>query len=409
LYGAGFYYIPGTDTCLKVGGYVRLQTGYGFGAGGLSNGPQGANDVANRTTNDFQWRVRAHVTFDARSQTEYGTLRSYLNVGTLTSQGTGGTYSTTRAFTQIAGFTFGLAESFYDYFSFAPYNYNGGLLVNNGDQGDPGHVVWGYTAQLGNGLSASLAAEAPRDAAVTRGTGALLTATNANQQGDKYPDLVANLRVDQAWGSAQIMGALHDASAGYYTGSVSNHPGDALGYGVGAGVKFNLPMLGKGDNIAGQVNYSKGASGYAMSTTSYGLTRNSGNEGAYGLVTDGVYGSTTGDVELTEAWSVGAAYQHNWNSKWKTSLYGSYNVVNYNDTANTTLCGGVVANCDNDFSHWSVGTRTEWMPVANFTIGVDVIYQHLNTASDGLTSGAVTYGDQDDWTAHMRIQRNFWP
>jgi hypothetical protein len=24
LYGAGFYYIPGTDTCIKLGGYVQL-------------------------------------------------------------------------------------------------------------------------------------------------------------------------------------------------------------------------------------------------------------------------------------------------------------------------------------------------------------------------------------------------
>ncbi len=30
LYGAGFYYIPGTDTCLKVGGWVRYETGYGY-------------------------------------------------------------------------------------------------------------------------------------------------------------------------------------------------------------------------------------------------------------------------------------------------------------------------------------------------------------------------------------------
>src|SRR5262249_18556855 len=25
LYGVGFYYIPGTDTCLKIGGYVRAE------------------------------------------------------------------------------------------------------------------------------------------------------------------------------------------------------------------------------------------------------------------------------------------------------------------------------------------------------------------------------------------------
>ena len=27
-YGAGFYYIPGTDICLRVGGYVFIETGY---------------------------------------------------------------------------------------------------------------------------------------------------------------------------------------------------------------------------------------------------------------------------------------------------------------------------------------------------------------------------------------------
>ena len=35
LYGAGFYYIPGTDTCLKVGGWVRMEYGYGS-AGNLA-------------------------------------------------------------------------------------------------------------------------------------------------------------------------------------------------------------------------------------------------------------------------------------------------------------------------------------------------------------------------------------
>ncbi len=29
LYGVGFYYIPGTDMCLKIGGWVRAEYGYG--------------------------------------------------------------------------------------------------------------------------------------------------------------------------------------------------------------------------------------------------------------------------------------------------------------------------------------------------------------------------------------------
>src|ERR1700746_1634191 len=26
LYGAGFFYIPGTDTCVKLGGYLRVES-----------------------------------------------------------------------------------------------------------------------------------------------------------------------------------------------------------------------------------------------------------------------------------------------------------------------------------------------------------------------------------------------
>ena len=38
LYGDGFYYIPGTDTCLKLGGYLRVQAEYNAGGGGVAVG-----------------------------------------------------------------------------------------------------------------------------------------------------------------------------------------------------------------------------------------------------------------------------------------------------------------------------------------------------------------------------------
>ena len=38
LYGDGFYYIPGTDTCLKMGGYLRVQAEYNMGGGGVPVG-----------------------------------------------------------------------------------------------------------------------------------------------------------------------------------------------------------------------------------------------------------------------------------------------------------------------------------------------------------------------------------
>ena len=38
LYGAGFFYIPGTDTCIKLGGYLRVDTTFNgsiYGRSGL--------------------------------------------------------------------------------------------------------------------------------------------------------------------------------------------------------------------------------------------------------------------------------------------------------------------------------------------------------------------------------------
>ena len=34
LYGAGFFYIPGTDTCIKLGGYLRVDTTFNGGVYG---------------------------------------------------------------------------------------------------------------------------------------------------------------------------------------------------------------------------------------------------------------------------------------------------------------------------------------------------------------------------------------
>src|SRR5580693_7807754 len=82
LYGAGFYYMPGTDICLKIGGYARAEMTYG-GNGNFTQGPiQG--DVNNRLTSNLVMRARAYITADAREQTAFGTARAYVAVGVAT-------------------------------------------------------------------------------------------------------------------------------------------------------------------------------------------------------------------------------------------------------------------------------------------------------------------------------------
>jgi hypothetical protein len=85
LYGDGFYYIPGTDTCLKLGGYLRVQAECNMGNGGVAAGTNAIEDGQARftrdATDDVNYRVRVETSWDVRQQTEYGPLRTYLRLG----------------------------------------------------------------------------------------------------------------------------------------------------------------------------------------------------------------------------------------------------------------------------------------------------------------------------------------
>jgi hypothetical protein len=69
-FGAGFFYIPGTETCLDLSGRVRFRVQYSdneFAAFGNAQ--------------TIRFRADARVDFDVRSSTEYGTLRAFTRIG----------------------------------------------------------------------------------------------------------------------------------------------------------------------------------------------------------------------------------------------------------------------------------------------------------------------------------------
>jgi hypothetical protein len=431
LYGAGFYYMPGTDTCLKVGGYIRTQYETGAASGGVSqimasgSATSPAEGIGTRTeTRNVGWRARGDVTLDARTQSAYGTIRSYARFGGEQNDGASKVIHYDRAFIQFAGFTFGLTQSFYDFLSLAPYNYSNPRIGS--DTGAVGVMVASYTAQFGNGLSATIALEQPRSPLVIDSSVAIANTAVGVSGSDtaliaKAFDVVANVRVDQAWGSAQVMAAAHNASPGYYgsTNNVANgHPSDKWGYAVGAGLQLNVPGM-KGDIVAAQVNYAKGAIGYATFVGA-NFGRQDGSLGV-GYVADGVFGAAGTEIEQSSAWGFSAVYQHLWSPALRTSVYGGYTSIGYTDTGSTRICGATAnteANCNNDFSFWQVGTRTAWFPHPDLEIGLDVMYTKLNTANEGATTAAslsatqsltTTYADQDVVSVMMRVQRSFLP
>src|SRR6201985_1393315 len=190
LYGAGFYYIPGTDTCIKLGGYLRVEVVGNSNSvnTGNTSGAAGAN---NRFTNAYTWRSREDLNIDTRTATEYGVVRTFFDAtfswttdvytggapgATVYSQlGStrvsapnnanagaiaGGTVGVYYAFIQFAGFTMGKAVSQFD----APWqNYPGnnfdGLVGGGGTV--TGVNQLSYTADFGQGISATISARDP--------------------------------------------------------------------------------------------------------------------------------------------------------------------------------------------------------------------------------------------------------
>ena len=238
-------------------------------------------------TNDINYRVRGAISWDVRQQTEYGTLRTYIRFGaentTPANTGGGTTFNPfwDRAFIQFAGFTVGRSQSFFDLFTYGgAYSYHNVRV--SGDTGASGQNLWAYTAQFGNGFSGTLSLEDPAtrkgggtvdvtNAAFFGSNGSIvndngLTINNANF-GFRVPDIIANLRLDQAWGFVGISAALHDASAAYYaTPNVVNngHPEDRYGWAMAGGARFNLSG---GDMVGFNVCYSEGAAGMCTNQT----------------------------------------------------------------------------------------------------------------------------------------------
>jgi hypothetical protein len=279
LYGAGFYYIPGTDTCIKLGGYLRaeVQVNSNSDASGQFNvSSQGANGARNRLSNYWTGRAREDFNIDTRTATEYGVVRTFFDgvfswttgnyVGTNSAFGgtaytgtlaagaassnaatfsngvalygsgsgavngtdgltSGGSLGVYYAFIQFAGFTMGKAVSQFD----APWtNYPGnnfdGLVGGSGTV--TGVSQFTYTADFGQGVTAAFSAEDPSSYyqagninlsgnSALAMLGGSFGTTDNSIGGTRSPNLVGMVRVDQAWGLFQASIAAKDNHTGY--------------------------------------------------------------------------------------------------------------------------------------------------------------------------------------------------
>ncbi|MBD0415855.1 porin [Oryzicola mucosus] len=180
VYGAGFYYIPGTETCLKIGGLVRYQI--------------------NWADNDDGWRKEAlmRLKIDARSETEYGTFRRYIEfqasanargwveedgvdywTGASDESGT----ALRHAYFELGGLLVGHTDTLFDGDLSGEFDTGGGERVNQ----------IRYTFDAGNGIAVSLGLE------------------EESNDYDYVPLIVGKVSIAQGWGSVDLFAGYDNA------------------------------------------------------------------------------------------------------------------------------------------------------------------------------------------------------
>ena len=443
-YGAGFYVIPGTDTCIRVGGRVRadfamsgrqaIYTGATINtATGVVTNTLG---TSSGSENVYGWEARGRVDLDARTQTGWGTVQAVAAIRLarttgildtaygLSSSSAGATLEA--AYIRFAGFTFGAAR---DNFAFMPSTFYGAghwaSFANGAKQ-------IAYTAVLGGGLSATLAMQDATDTTLggTNAVGSINPITGLFVTGPTPAEQYAyntlpqfNLRLDwdQTWGTASVMGAVGQAVATTATG-VSGAGADLndrkATWAVGAGVKINLPMIAAGDVLWLNGAYANGMTEYTVNWTYFKSSDTRRNTG--GFVNNGISwvnrfepnGNIT--IDTLRSWNLAAIYTHFWTPQWRHSFLVSGGRVEGSDLTSAIPFG--TSGAFGNQTMWNIGTQLAFIPVKDFEIGVDLLYNRVgqdvrrtNTATVGVGVPAtvVTRETTGNWSGRLRVERTF--
>jgi hypothetical protein len=424
-YGAGFFYVPGTESCLRIGGRVRADVLY--------------QEPLTRAQDAFGIRVRGRLNVDHRTATAYGLLRTYLRYeidrnsgapfGQLGQVGTNAKLQ--QAFVQFGGLTAGRVTSFFSNADL-PTQHMGTLRFDDA----PDVALFAYTFSFGNGFTATLSLEDSIERRVNNttafggfpvGTGPVAFAYG----GQRYPDLVGNIRYAGTWGGVQLSGVIRqtrDVGGGVVTPAGFPIIADSeIGYAVGLSGYVNLPMLGAGDAIWAFGTYTDGAFAYLNGGQDAPSLSTRIGAGDIGLpVADAFINRFTGDIETTKAWSIAAGVTHNWTPELRSSLFGSYmqfdapaGAAFFVPVTPATVAAGTAGTASGlvDFQEFRVGANTFWQPVTGLNLGVEVLYTRVESDPRVVVpatnfAGAATTGfrvtdSEDIWEGRLRVQRDF--
>jgi len=404
---AGFI-IPGSDTCLKISGYVNAQ----IAVGNVKDEYwAGTNDVrsASKYVDSIGFSTRGQVNFDAVTNTAMGPLLAHIEIQSNSGVGfdpLGNGAVLNAGYVQWAGVTAGKHGSFYDYLA-------GGDtwkdFFSPDHSGTPINLL-AYTASFGGGFSATLSLEQNESVGFLGGATSSAPAYDpyryyggSSQLGVRAPDIIGSLDVTQSWGGAHLAGVAHNVRVeSYYS---SSQDLDTWGYGVIGGVTFNLPMLSPGSKIALQAAYAHGAIAYSgVTSPAWGESDQGFNTNGNGVLvpmTDAYYNGV-GAWKLSNSWTATAQLTWKLSPNFEIDPEIAYAEVDYGSPSTSYdpyLTPKATA--------WWVGAVFDWSPVKNLDFALDAVYESSHQDTPYEYIGYAYKNNSDGFNARLHVVRSF--
>jgi hypothetical protein len=349
-YGSGFFYIPGTETCLSISGYVWYQLGTN-NYDPFSPDPMTPPYIGGQAGEGWYKSTRARVNIESRSETEWGTLRGMIRLqadwGGIT-RGAGGALigapfndgpvAVDQGWLALGGFQAGYTESAW------AASFRGG--ATNFGSHSWGGMYYGYAQRHqisytffgGNGWFGTLSLE---DDAL---------------QGDGYvPDIVAKVGVNQGWGSVWARFGWEDDITDTVDAGVLDE--NESGWGAALAAQINVPN-------------SPGSSLRLFAFYADSDTRFSS-------------GSALG---VASEWSILASYNQQFSETLGVSVAGQY----FSDLYAAGTSDKMVDADGDNVSAWGAELSAVWTPVTNFEVRPELHYDKVD-GLDGTVSGFLRF------------------
>jgi len=361
--------LPGSDTCVVIGGFVRAQLDLiGTGTGELGGYRVDTSDWEKDT---YSGSVTASIKIGAYTNTDMGVLASYVDARPASG-------SVDSAYLQLGGLKAGYYASTF------------GLMDGGPSMGwaaiapsfKPAAQI-GYSAALGNGVTLGVALEQNNPTACYDHSYCIFDygyseTYSQNSNNRQMPDVVGTLDFAVAGAEIHLGGVYH-----------SNNDYDSAGYAVDAAAKFKLDSIAKGDSVTVEYSYANGAADRLVNP--FINVAANGYDAIYQWP-DSAHG--TGG---TEGYSVGVQFDHNFSSNLSGTLYYGY--------THASLDASGYWDRTMDFNSNRFGAVLDWQPVKNFHVKPEVYHVTLDGTSEYQSSSADYTGGYT--TGMLRIQRDF--